>query len=109
MTELFDDDDLFAPRPRAVPPRRTRKAAPVEAMPLALNGKSAPEICVTGPRSYSCERCSARDEVKSPAPDRLDCWDCHSLGTMRAIEPRFVPPIGAGRELTGTERRVMSQ
>ena len=87
MRDLFDDEpfggELFAPAP---------------AKPAGFIGPRWPVA------SLECD-CGALDEVKEPCPDRLDCWGCHGLEAMRRRAPRYLPPRGAGRELTAEERR----
>lgn len=120
MTDLFDDEDMFAPRPARkkppqnitenIPARPVRRVAPVAepaAQPvITANGSRCPPAGI--PLSYACP-CGARDEVKPPAPDRLDCWSCRGLETMARYQPaaHFIPPVGAGRELTSIERKGM--
>jgi hypothetical protein len=101
MTDLFDAPDLFAVKPAA---KRVRspKAAPLPPPAVsALVGPRWPVSCM------ACD-CGARDEVKEPAPERLDCWHCHGLETMIRIVPRYLPPATAGRGLTPHELRGMA-
>lgn len=103
MTDLFDDDDLFAVR---TPPVRVK--APKPAPVVTDNGAQCPASAPGVPLSYACP-CGGRDEVKAPAPERVDCWSCRGLETMRRYQPGalFVPPAGAGRSLTADELRGM--
>jgi hypothetical protein len=128
MTGLFDDDDLFAPRPVDKPARKSRPVAEPVAQPIATRPpqiipqiippavKPSNELPATHKSvdplnrhpvaSFAC-LCGARDEVKEPAPVALDCWQCHAMEGLRRIAPRFLPPAGGGRVLTAPERRGM--
>lgn len=94
-----DADDLFAPRP--APVRVKTRKTPVQTAPIYSDPIPSGPIV-----SFGC-RCGARDEVKSPCPAALDCWNCRGLETMRAYAPRFTPPHTAGRPLTEIEREGM--
>lgn len=76
---------------------------PAEAMPLALCGNAAPEICASGVASFACE-CGARDEVLEPAPATVDCWGCKLALGMRRWHPPVPPPNGNARITTDAER-----
>ena len=109
---MIDDDDLFAPRPA---PLRIRVALPDPAPTRVKVRKVAPtatkppqnitENITRGPvASYACI-CGFRDEVREPAPDRLDCGGCGKLEGSVRIVPRYTPPPAAGRTLTAIERQ----
>lgn len=70
--------------PRRLPPRRK---PPAQESPVA---------------SYEC-LCGFRDEVKKPAPDRLNCPECKGKGSLRRYVPRYAPPPIAGRALRPDE------
>lgn len=115
--DLFDDDDLFAPRPTPTPARVTKPVAPAptpipprERRYVPASAPDAPLPAFLRPypvASFACP-CGALDEVKEPAPDRLDCWKCTGLETARRWSPRPPPPRHAGRELTAEERRGLA-
>jgi hypothetical protein len=102
MTDLFKDDDLFAVRPAPpVAPKPARRPPPARATPIGEpQGPTYPVA------SYACP-CGARDEVKEPAPRRLDCWSCHRPETMARWLPLHPPPLTAGRKLTAHELEGM--
>jgi hypothetical protein len=53
--------------------------------------------------SFTCD-CSASDEVREPAPETVDCWNCRKPLAMRRWRPRNEPPFVSARVTTAAER-----
>lgn len=93
--------------PAPLPPRRSRpKPAALHETPPPVH-KPAPALHKPaeddGPvASFACF-CGFRDEVKKPAPERLNCPECKAVDGLVRYVPRYPPPPKGGRELTDKE------